>query len=393
MTALVALGWVVFAGLSLILIWWIVVVFRLVRMLRTGLSVLRGLDETPDETTLVSVVIPAHNEERVLERCLKSVLAQDWPALEVIVALDRCIDGSEAIVLQLAEQDERLKIVRIDACPPTWAGKCNAASQGVSSARGDWLLMLDADTNADPKLVRALLGEAIRRDAALLSLLTDLDCSAWFERAFQPVAMMVLMQSFPPDRVNRDERNRPFANGQCMLFQRSWYEAIGGHGAVKDDLLEDIMFSKVMDQSGGRVRVLSADGLLSCSMYGDWADFRRGWTRIYLESCGRNVDRLGQVALRQEVLGAAPPVLMAAGLTIGVVTGTAIFWIMAAITLLVQWAVLFVIYSRSRQPLWCTLLFPMGCFEVARAHRRARRLLLKGEPVKWGGRAYVLEPR
>ena len=71
-----------------------------------------------------------------------------------------------------------------------------------------------------------------------------------------------LKEMLPPDKVNRDERNRPFANGQCMLFRREWYDRIGGHAAVQDDLLEDLAFSRRIDVEGGRVRVLAADGLL-----------------------------------------------------------------------------------------------------------------------------------
>lgn len=387
------LAWIAFAAAAAAIVWWIAVVARLLRLLRSGISVRRGLQVDVDETELVSIVIPAHNEERVLGRCLDTVLAQDWTSLEVIICLDRCTDGSEAIATKHAATDDRLKIIRIDACPPTWAGKCNAASKGAQYASGTWLLMLDADTDADPNLVRALVGEGTRRDAALLSLLTDLACSAWFERVSQPVATMVLMQSFPPDKVNREEGNRPFANGQCMLFRREWYDRIGGHAAVQEDLLEDLAFSRRIDREGGRVRVLSADGLLSCSMYGNWPAFRRGWTRIFMEACGRNTTRLRRFARRQELLGAGPPVFMAAAITLGLLASIPTVWITGLALVLMQLAVLSVIYGHARQPLWCTVLFPIGCFEVARAQRRARRLLLTGTPVCWGGREYVIAPR
>ena len=369
---------------------------RLVRLIRSGVSVRRGLNVDVDESQTVSIIIPAHNEERVLAACLDSALAQDWPSLEVLICLDRCTDNSEAIATARAEADDRLKIIRIDACPPTWAGKCNATSMGAQHASGTWLLMLDADTKANPKLVRAIVGEGTRRDTALLSLLTDLNCTAWFERVSQPVATMVLMQAFPPDKVNRDERNRPFANGQCMLFRREWYDRIGGHAAVQDDLLEDLAFSRRIDLEGGRVRVLAADGLLGCSMYGTWEAFRSGWTRIFLEACGRNIFRLRRFARRQEMLGAGPPLFMASAITFGLLASNPMVWITGLVLVMVQLLVLAVIYSHARQPLWCTLLFPIGCFEVARAQRRARRLLLTGTPVCWGGREYVIarrEPR
>jgi chlorobactene glucosyltransferase len=393
MIVLSTLAWIAF-GLSLIaMCWWGAVMIRLVRLMCSGISVRKGLEVDVDEAEWVSIIIPAHNEERVLAKCLDTALAQDWPSLEVIVCLDRCTDASEAIAVARAEADDRLKVIRIDSCPPTWAGKCNAASKGAQHAKGAWLLMLDADTDADPQLVRALVGEGTRRDAALLSLLTDLNCTTWFERVSQPVATMVLMQAFPPDKVNRDDHNRPFANGQCMLFRREWYDRIGGHSAVQDDLLEDLAFSRCIDLAGGRVRVLSADGMLGCSMYGNWNAFRQGWTRIFLEACGRNTVRLRRFARRQELLGAGPPIFMASAITFGLLASNPIAWITGIALIVVQLSVLAVIYSHARQPMWCTVLFPIGCFEVARAQRRARRLLLTGTPVCWGGREYVISRR
>ena len=387
------LAWVAFALAAISIVWWAVVLLRVGRMMRSGLSLRPGLQGQVDSSQSVAIVIPAHNEERVLGRCLDAALAQDWPNLSVIVALDRCTDVSEAIAIDRAQRDPRLKIVRIEACPPTWAGKCNAARMGAEQSTADWLLFLDADTTASPKLVRALVAQSDRQDIALLSLLTDLDCSSWFERVSQPAASMALLQIYPPERVNRDTNNRPFANGQCLMFRREWYDRIGGHSAVKDDLLEDLAFAWRVDQQGGRVRVLQADGLLSCSMYGDWKAFRRGWTRIFLEACGRRPATLGRYALRQECLGIAPPFAMVGAITLGALTGLTPVFIAGLLLVLLQFTALGVVYRIAGQPWWCTALFPLGCLEVARAFRRARRLLLNGEPVRWGGRDYVLEPR
>ena len=387
------LAWTMFGLCSLVAFWWLAVIARIGRMHATGLSLRRGLDLEVDTTQQVTIVVPAHNEERVLAKCIDGVLAQTWPALNVVVALDRCTDASESIVRSRAEQDDRLSIVRLESCPPDWAGKCNALRHGAEQADGEWLLFLDADTSAHPDLVRALVATGEDRDVALLSLLPDLDCSSWFERVSQPVAGMALMQMYPLDRVNRDHRNRPFANGQCMLFRREWYRKVGGHVAVHDALLEDLAFGRVIDAAGGRVRTLKAQGLLTVSMYGDWQAFRRGWTRIFLEGAQRRVRKLGQYAVRQEVLGAGPPVAMAGAIWSGLALAMPAVWVAGVVALVLQLVALACVYHISRQPLWCTVLFPFGCFEVGRAMRRARRLLLTGAPVKWGGREYVLEPR
>ena len=89
--------------------------------------------------------------------------------------------------------------------------------------------------------------------------------------------------------VNRRDSRRHFANGQFMLFRRDVYDAIGGHEAVKGELLEDIALARVVgmrrhDYAGG---CLMADGMLFCRMYRSWEAFRRGWRRIYTEAAKR----------------------------------------------------------------------------------------------------------
>ena len=178
-----------------------------------------------------------------------------------------------------------------------------------------------------------------------------------------------------------------------MLFQRAWYQAIDGHVAVHEDLLEDLAFATKIREAGGNVRVLRANGLLACSMYGDWSAFRRGWTRIFLEAAGRRPATLRKFAIRQEVIGTLPPVCMIGGGIVGGLMHMPLVWGAAAVLFVLQLAALSTVYAMAKQPLWCTLLFPFGCFEVGRAQRRAARLLDTRRPVKWGGKEYVLEPR
>jgi chlorobactene glucosyltransferase len=368
---------------------------RIGRMLSTGISVRRGLQE-PAVDELVSIIVPAHNEERVIATCLDSLLAQKWDRLQVIVVADRCSDATEAIVAERVERDDRLTLIRNTDCPESWAGKCHALRIGAEHAEGDMLAFIDADTEAHPDLLRAAVGEAKRRDTALLSLLTDLKSCHWFERCTQPVATMALMSLFPPDRVNRDDRARTFANGQFMLFDRDWYDQVGGHAAVKDDLLEDIAFARIIRDAGGRVNILQADGLLSCSMYGSREEFLRGWMRIFLEATNRGCKALRKQARRQLLVGWAVPGVCVIAVVFGLMSPgleATIALVLGVLGLLSQLMALAWIYSIGRQPMWSVLLFPIGTWEVFRIMRWAERTLQRGETVKWGGREYVLKPR
>ncbi len=379
---------------ALVVVWWVIFLIRLARMLSSGLSLRRGLQEPVDDC-LVTVVVPAHNEERVIGACIDAILAQRWDRLQIVVVADRCTDGTEAIITERMGGDDRLTLIRNTDCPDSWAGKCHAARIGAEHADGDWLVFVDADTQAAPDLIRSAMGEAQRRDTALLSLLTDLQSRHWFERCTQPAASMALMSLYPPDRVNRDDRGRTFANGQFMLFNRDWYEQIGGHTAVKDDLLEDIAFARVISQAGGRVNILRANGLLSCSMYGSHEDFLRGWMRIFLEATGRSCRTLRKQARRQLLIGWWVPGVCVAAVVLGLLAGEwerAVAVSIGSVGLALQVIALGWVYTIGRQPVWAVLLFPIGAWEVYRVMRWAERTLRTGEPVRWGGRTYVIKP-
>ena len=395
MSLLAILSLITAVAAAISILWWTVLLGRLGRMLASGMSLRGGLKDSVEESFL-SIVVPAHNEERVIRTCIDSLLAQRWQDLEVIVVADRCTDATESIVSERAARDPRLKLISNRECPQSWAGKCHAARLGAEYASGGWIAFVDADTHAHPDLMIAAVTEASRRETGLLSLLSDLTSHHWFERSTQPAAMMALLAMFPPDSVNRDDRSRTFANGQFMLFDREWYDRIGGHAAVKNDLLEDIAFAGHIQKAGGRVNILRSDGLLSCSMYGSHEDFLRGWMRIFLEATRRKCRVLRKQAFRQLFFGIFLPVLCLLAIVFGSLIGEGLGWttrILGAAGLVSQVIALLAVYRVARQPLWTVLLYPVGTWEVASVMRWADRTLRKREPVKWGGREYVLEPR
>lgn len=394
----------------LAIVYWTVVCVRIRRVRSTQPSVLDGLAlpapvGEDGARPLVSVVIPAHNEARVIDACVRSLLAQTWSPIEIIFALDRCTDGTEDILRRAAGDDPRVRIVRIDACPPEWAGKCNAARRGAEVARGTWILFTDADVRFDPRLVDASVALAHARGLDLFSLLSTLTTAHWFERIVQPIASLALLRMFPLDRVNRLVAPRAFANGQFLLFRRRAYDGLGGHEAVRSDLLEDIAFARAIVARGGCIGMAIAEGMLVVSMYDSIDAFRRGWQRILIEAARRRPGRLRRLAAREFVVGVIQPLLglcAIAGGIVGVACGDGspfpASWpwgipiIVGAASLLIQAIGLGLFYRTAGTPLAGVLLHPIGSLETARIMRSAASMLEQRRPVRWGGREYVITP-
>lgn len=396
------LAWsLVFASLGAILYWGGAAALTW-RSDRARVPVRRGLGTpAPDGGwPKVSVVVPVHDGEDVVDDCASMLRAQDYAGeLEIIFVLDRCTDNTAERLSGHVRDDRRVVSVEISACPPAWAGKCQAAWVGAQHATGDWLLFTDADTAFDPALVRAAVGLAAARSVALLSVLSTLRFGHAWERVAQPVAVMHLMRLFPLDRVDRGVRSRPFANGQFLLFRRDLYDRIGGHEAVRHRLLEDIAFAQRVHRYGGRTAVATSEGMLRCAMYESFDAFRRGWKRILVEACGRKPGRLRKNSLRLLVFGSLMPIvqvltlivaaslisvdpIMAAGLAVAVVAA-----------LLFQVSALRRVYRLCGAPALALLGYPWGCWVIGRLVRQGADDLEQGRPLVWGGRAYVLEPR
>jgi cellulose synthase/poly-beta-1,6-N-acetylglucosamine synthase-like glycosyltransferase len=367
---------------------------RLVPTLRLGQTLARA--DPP--TGRVCVVVPAHNESRVIAEFVRSLRGENYPQLRFVLALDRCTDDTAAIARAEIAGDERFEIVEIDSCPSDWAGKVHAVYAGMTSSRAaavaEFFLFADADTRFAPGCIASSLALMRHRRLGLLSLLSTLTYTTWFTHVVQTAAAFELMRAYPLGLMNNNDKKRAFANGQFMLFTREAYEASGGHAAVKQALGEDFAFARIMSGSKHKVGVFLAAGLFHCSMYGDWTQFRSGWKRIYVEAADRKARRLLLWSRRTRWLGSFLPLwLLACG-----VFGAFVYasdapvgqwllglWLLATLLWL---GALMRITTLSRAPAWTAALHPVGAWLTANMLREAAADVRLHRLVSWGGREY-----
>lgn len=355
----------------------------------------------PEGWPTVSVVIPVHNEARTIAASVRGLLAQDYPRdrLEIVYVLDRCSDETPRLLAEAAEGDPRIRTIVNESCPPGWAGKCHAAARGAAAATGRLLLFSDADVRLGPGLLRAAVATAASRRSDLLSLLGRLGDAHWFERVLQPVAALSLMRMFPLDRANRERSPRGFANGQFMLFRREAYEAIGGHAAVREDLLEDLAFARRLAAEGRRLGVAAVPAMMEVRMYASFAAMRAGWRRIFIEACGRSPRRLRRYAIRLAGATLLAPAILAAAIA-SVAAASESRWFEAAAlgglalaAMAAQTLALAAAFRQMAVPLAALPWFAPGALVLARELWAAADDLAHGRPIRWGGRDYVVHPQ
>lgn len=388
------------------LMYWGVAIYKIILTRATIPTVRRGLTLPPPgpDAPSVCVIVPAHNEEKVIAQLVNSLRGQDYPKLRVVLSLDRCTDRTVAIAREQIGDDKRFEILELTSCAEGWAGKVHAVHSGVTRSThardADLLLFADADTVFDPGCVRASVALLRERKLELLSLLSTLTHDRWYEFFVQPAAGLELMRQYPITRANMDQDRRAFANGQFMLFTAEAYHAIGGHEAVKDELLEDLELARRMAYANRPTGVFVADGVLSCRMYHSWAEFTRGWKRIYTESAKRKDARLAKSAWQVRIFGCIFPVL---ALTLAILALSGVpegnHLVRTALgALAIAGVVAFTIaigmaYRMGHTPLWCVPLHPIGAWRVAAILSQAAKDLRTGAPTVWAGRTYVRERR
>lgn len=241
----------------------------------------------------VSVLIPARNEAAVIERTLRSWLAQGYLNYEIIVLDDQSVDATAEIVRAMSRETPRLRLISGQPLPPGWLGKNWACQQLAEAASGELLLFADADVTAAPPALAALVAELEQSDADLLTVWPTQQSQSWAERLTVPLMALVVLAYLPLPLVHHT-RWPVFAaaNGQCLLFRRRAYRAIDGHTSVRGEVLEDVLLARRLKRHGLRLRMADGAGLINCRMYPDWAAVRAGFAKNILAGYGGRVSFL-----------------------------------------------------------------------------------------------------
>lgn len=220
----------------------------------------------------VSVLVPARNEALNIRRCLESLLAQDYPLMEVLVLDDGSTDETPEIVAEMARRDPRLRLIPGQPLPSGWMGKNFACHQLAREARGQWLLFTDADTVHHPQTVSWALTAAKENRADLVTLVPHAVTHTFGEQLLLPIIPFGVLGLFP---LALGARWRipalTMAIGTFLLFRRETYERIGGHAAVRGEIAEDVVLARRVRRHGGRVVLLDGADHLDVHFYrGFW---------------------------------------------------------------------------------------------------------------------------
>ncbi|HUP60325.1 MAG TPA: glycosyltransferase [Thermoanaerobaculia bacterium] len=271
---------------------WLILFTWLLALGRTILNLLlvpRLRPRMPERTPLVSVIVPARNEERAVERTVRALLAQTYPALEVIVIDDRSTDATGEILARVAQEDSRLTILHGEETPAGWLGKPWALQQGSARARGELLLFIDADVIYEPDAIAAAVAHLEERDLPMITLLPRFEMHGFWEHIAMPNLAVFAFTMIPLWLVNHSRI--PFLGigaGTGNLMRRDDYVTVGGHEALKAAVVDDVALGSLFRRSGFRTEVVLADDFVSVRMYHGLGEIVRGFTKNMFAVLNRN---------------------------------------------------------------------------------------------------------
>jgi glycosyltransferase involved in cell wall biosynthesis len=326
----------------------------------------------------ISAIVPARNEEAVIASCIESLAAQPEIA-EIIAVNDLSSDRTREILQELALRISRMRVVDATVPPPGWVGKNHAAWLGAQQAENEWLLFTDADAVLNEGAAAKALALAAEHQAAIVSFSPQQVLGTWYEKALIPFVYVRLAQKFSFAQVNDPKSAAAAANGQFLLVLRDTYQAVGGHAAVHDEVLEDVAFARRVKGNGGRLWFGYSDGAVRVRMYRSFSAMWEGWKKNLFVLMGGTT---GAVFSEFE---STFPWMIVVVLLIGIKMPIALF--AGVVLLLLRQLSYGLALTRNQFPFKFIMYYLPAVFLYAAALWASHESYAKGK-VSWKGREY-----
>jgi len=345
---------------------------------------LRSVDPLADASLpTLAIVATAKDEAARVEDAARSLLAQDYPRLSIVIVDDRSVDGTGAILDRLASEDPRLRVVHVDSLPDGWIGKCHALARGAQATDSEWILFVDADVVLAPVAARRAISLAVRQGWDHVAAGPDMRLESLGEEIFVAAFMVVFNTSQRPWRASNPRRRNAIGIGAFNLVRRDAYRKAGGHEAIRYELIDDMALGKILKASGARQTFARHDGLVSVHWHPGVHGLILGVEKNAFPGLHYNL-LLGLLAPWFLLVAAWAPVF-------GFFLGGTVPWLLS----LAAWCGVLLCYREVARSvnikLWHAVTMPVGVTLFLYAFMRSMVLILIRGGVVWRGTFYPLE--
>ena len=240
------------------------------------------------EKPKVSIILPARNEEKFIEKCLDSLIKQDYDNYEIITINDSSKDSTGDIIKKYSEKFP--KVISVDAKPKPdgWIGKNWACIEGYKKASGDLLLFTDADTVHTSSVISLAVSHLLSLELDVLTVIPRMLCLDKITKITLPMISTFLHTRFSALRVNDTSKNTGYFFGSFFIIKKSTYDSVGTHESVKGELVEDGALGRKVKESGFKMRMVRGEHLVDAvwarDMHTLWNALKRLMISFYLQN-------------------------------------------------------------------------------------------------------------
>ena len=263
-----------------LLLLFITLVNILLSFLFTRKNKRQGSIDFSSKKPLISVLIPARDEEENIHRCINSLLKQSYSNIEVVVLDDDSEDNTFALAKEISDLDSRVSVYKGNKVPSGWLGKNWACHQLSEKANGEFLLFLDSDTKLSANLLSDSMNMHINEDLDLLTLFPKRKASTFIDKIISVTIGWMIFSWIPIFLANTSKF--PFfsaAFGQFLLFKRDSYNLIGGHKTIKVEILDDFELGRNISRNKLKLKMINGVKDIETFSYNSEKEALRGVSR------------------------------------------------------------------------------------------------------------------
>jgi cellulose synthase/poly-beta-1,6-N-acetylglucosamine synthase-like glycosyltransferase len=352
----------------------------------------------PSGNPRVSIIVPARNEEDIMEQALRTLLALDYDNYEVIAVNDRSDDSTGEIMERVAESQSQnphfsqktremghplLRVIHHRELPPGWMGKTHAMWTAAKLATGDWLLFTDADVLFKPDSLRRALAYAESVPADHVVLFPRMIMKRAGEFMMIAFFQTMFMFGHRPWKVADPTTDDHMGVGAFNLVRRRVYEAVGTYEALRMEVLDDMKLGKVVKQAGFAQRNVFGADLISIR----WAHGAMG----VVENLTKNFFAVLSFQAWRTVLSAFGLAFLNYGPFLGVFLARGWARMPYAVALGSMLLIYFGMSWRSAVPPYYFLLHPVSTTLFIYTLLRSMILTLWNDGIVWRGTKYPLD--
>ena len=236
----------------------------------------------------VSIILPARNEEKFIEKCLNSLVEQDYDNYEIIAINDSSNDSTGDIIKKYSEKSPKVIFVDAKPKPDGWMGKNWACMEGYRVASGDLLLFTDADTIHTSSVISLAVSHLLSLELDALTVIPRMLCLDRITKITLPMISTFLHTRFSALRVNDTSKGTGYFFGSFFIIKKSTYDSVGTHEGVKGELVEDGALGRKVKESNFKMRMVRGEHLIDAVWARDsftlWNALKRLMIPLYLQN-------------------------------------------------------------------------------------------------------------